>query len=169
MFRKIAAITGVIAVAGGAMLLSPANQNDAEARQGSTIVEIAADNPNFTTLVAAVQEAGLVDALNGKRHFTVFAPTNDAFAALGLNAGNIDSLPDDVLADILLYHVVPGDRLSQSVVGAERIRTLNGDFLHPVVDGDLTIDASNSSAGVVAADISASNGVIHVVDAVLLP
>jgi uncharacterized surface protein with fasciclin (FAS1) repeats len=131
-----------------------------------TIVEIAAGNPNFTTLVAAVQAAGLVDVLNGKRQFTVFAPTNDAFAKLGLNAGNVGSLPKDQLTNILLYHVAPGERFASDVVSAKQIRMMNKQFTKVTVNGD---GAFINNARIIATDIDASNGVIHVIDTVLLP
>ena len=170
MIRAILALTGLTIVAGAAFLMAPSDTKTAEAAKGPTIVEIAASNPNFTTLVAAVQEAGLVDTLNGNRQFTVFAPTNDAFAAIGLNAGNIGTVPDEDLKGILLYHVAPGNREASDVLDSDRIRTMSRAFLYPVLtNSGLTIEAENSTANVVAADIDASNGVVHVVDAVLLP
>ena len=145
-------------------------------KPGETIVEIALGNENFTTLVAAVVKAELVDVLNGNRMFTVFAPTNDAFDAAAeavLGAGNsgtdlIDALPKSDLTNILLYHVSPGERFSGDVVTAERIRMMNKDFTY--VDGT-TIVGNNSSANLILdlIDIDASNGVIHVIDFVLLP
>jgi uncharacterized surface protein with fasciclin (FAS1) repeats len=166
--RKIIALAGIAVVAAAGFALASGAGNSASAKSGPTIVDVAASNPDFTTLVAAVQEANLVEVLDGRRQFTVFAPTNDAFAELGLNADNVDEVPDDVLTSILLYHVSPGNRESTSV--ADRIRTLNGGFLMPALQGnDLTIEAANSTATVVAADVDASNGVIHVIDTVLLP
>ncbi|UCF20904.1 MAG: fasciclin domain-containing protein [Gemmatimonadota bacterium] len=133
-----------------------------------SIVEIAVGNDNFETLVAAVVAADLVDVLNGKQHFTVFAPTDDAFAALGLDPDNVGDLPVDVLTDILLYHVTRGDRLSQSVVGAKQIRMVNGDLLF--VEGTTLVTPSNSANLILdLIDIDARNGVIHVIDSVLLP
>jgi uncharacterized surface protein with fasciclin (FAS1) repeats len=170
MIRKAITLTGIAVVAAAALILAPGESKTAQAGKGPTIVEIAAGNSNFSTLVAAVQEAGLVDTLNGNRQFTVFAPTNDAFADIGLNAGNIGTVPDDVLTSILLYHVAPGDREASDVLESERIRTMSRGFLFPVVTSSgLTIEAENSTANVVAANIDASNGVVHVVDAVLLP
>ncbi len=133
-----------------------------------SIVEIALSDDNFETLVAAVVAADLVDVLNGNRHFTVFAPTDDAFAALGLNPDNVGDLPVDVLTNILLYHVTRGDRLSQSVVGAKQIRMVNGDLLF--VEGT-TLVTPNNSANLVLdlIDIDARNGIVHVIDTVLLP
>jgi uncharacterized surface protein with fasciclin (FAS1) repeats len=141
-----------------------------------SIVEIALGNPAFSTLVAAVVKADLVDTLNGKRQFTVFAPTNDAFdaaaeALLGPGSTGLDlveGLDVDVLTEVLLYHVSPGNRLSNSVLPAQRIRMMNKAFTF--VDG-LTIVGNGSSADLVVelVDIRARNGVIHVIDFVLLP
>ena len=131
-----------------------------------SIVEIALGNENFETLVAAVVAADLVETLNGNRQFTVFAPTDDAFAALGLYPDNIGDLDKAALTNILLYHVAPGSRPSQSVVTARQIRVMNKDFIK--VDGT-QLKANNSMANIVLADIKARNGVIHVIDAVLLP
>ncbi len=139
-----------------------------------SIVEIAVGNPNFETLVFAVVAADLVDALNGNRHFTVFAPTDDAFADIGLTPETLQDALDsgaltvEQLRNILLYHVTRGDRLSQSVVGAKQIRMVNGDLLF--VQGTSLV-APNSTANLVLnlIDIDARNGVVHVIDAVLLP
>jgi uncharacterized surface protein with fasciclin (FAS1) repeats len=133
-----------------------------------SIVEIAigATPGEFNTLVAAVVAADLVETLDGMRQFTVFAPTDAAFADLGLNPGNIGDLDKATLTNILLYHVVPGSRLSQSVVTARQLRTMNKDFVR--VNGT-QLKANNSMANIVAADIKARNGVVHVIDAVLLP
>lgn len=139
----------------------------AELRRGTqTIVEIALGDTAFTTLVAAVVAADLVDALNGEQQNTVFAPTNAAFAKLGLNAGNIGSLPKDALTDILLYHVTAGRRGAISVLFSKRIRMLNGDFTRVrLTRNGLFLNDSK----VVAANISAKNGIVHVIDSVLLP
>ena len=145
-------------------------------KPGNTIVEIALGNENFSTLVAAVVKADLVDALNGNRMFTVFAPTNAAFdaaaeAVLGSGSTGMDlvnALDKAALTNILLYHVAPGERFSGDVVTADRIRMMNKSFTY--VDGT-TIVGNNSSANLVLdlIDIDASNGVIHVIDFVLLP
>ncbi len=132
-----------------------------------TIVEIAVGSSDFEVLVAAVSRAGLVDLLNGNRQFTVFAPTDAAFeSTFGLTEGQIigainAGALDDSLGDILGYHVTKGRRTSNSVLASGSYQMLNGDKLSI---GEL------AAAGVVPADISASNGVIHVLTAgVLLP
>jgi uncharacterized surface protein with fasciclin (FAS1) repeats len=145
-------------------------------KPGDSIVEIALGNDNFSTLVAAVVKADLVDTLNGNRMFTVFAPTNAAFDAAAeavLGAGNtgmdlVNALDKATLTNILLYHVAPGERFSGDVVSAEKIRTMNKSFVY--VDGT-TLVGNNSSANLVLdlIDIDAKNGVIHVIDFVLLP
>lgn len=130
-----------------------------------SIVDIALGNPNFSTLVAAVSKAGLVDALSGEGQFTVFAPTNDAFdqAAADLGAGSgedlVDALSVDELTNILLYHVTEGRRNSQSVLAAPQYEMLNGSLLS---QGELDLNTD-------LIDISASNGIIHVINSVLLP
>ena len=135
---------------------------------GDDIVDIAASNDDFSTLVAAVQAAGLVDTLKSDGPFTVFAPTNAAFAKLP--AGTVESLLEpenkDQLVSILTYHVVPGAVTSDQLAGQRlSVATVQGDSVH--------IDARNGvkveNATVVAADIIATNGVIHVIDTVLLP
>lgn len=145
----------------------------ASAPKGNTIVDIAAGNPNFSTLVAAVQAAGLVDTLNGDGPFTVFAPTNAAFDALP--AGTVDTLlqPENVdqLRSILTYHVLPGSYMSGDVLGqVVNVATVNGATVR--VDGTggkYGAAVRVNDANVTSADIIASNGVIHVIDKVLIP
>ena len=130
------------------------------------IVDIAVEDGRFTTLVAAVQAAGLVDALKGEGPLTVFAPTDDAFAALP--AGTVEALLADIpaLTDILLYHVVDGKVMAADVVGLSEAMTLQGSPIAVTVeDGKVFLNG----AQVIITDIEASNGVIHVIDAVLLP
>jgi uncharacterized surface protein with fasciclin (FAS1) repeats len=132
------------------------------------IVDIAASDDRFSTLVAAVTAAGLVDTLKGPGPFTVFAPTNDAFAALP--AGTVEDLlkPEnkDKLVAILTYHVVPGAVTSDQLAGQRlRVETVNGQSVH--IDGRHGVKVNRSN--VTQADIIASNGVIHVIDRVLLP
>mgnify|MGYP000061895929 CR=1 FL=1 len=130
------------------------------------IVDTAAGNPDFETLVAAVQAAGLVETLKGEGPFTVFAPTDDAFAALG---GTVDELlkPEnkDKLVKVLTYHVVPGKVMSSDLADDAMVATVEGQ--------EVTVDLDNgpmiNDAKVTAADIEASNGVIHVIDKVIVP
>jgi uncharacterized surface protein with fasciclin (FAS1) repeats len=138
------------------------------AASAADIVETAVAAEQFHTLVAAVKAAGLVDTLKGPGPFTVFAPTDEAFAKLP--AGTLESLlqPENqaMLRSILTYHVVPGMVMSQDVVKLSSAKTVEG--------RSVTIQSRNSgvmvnNAGVTKADIMASNGVIHVIDTVLLP
>ncbi|NIR40660.1 MAG: fasciclin domain-containing protein [Actinobacteria bacterium] len=133
------------------------------------IVDTAAGVEDFSTLVAAVQAAGLVDTLKGEGPFTVFAPTDEAFDAaldaLGLTAEEL--LADtETLTDILLYHVVPGAVFAADVVGLEAATTAQGSDIAISVDGGVFL---NETIEVIETDIEATNGVIHVIDGVLLP
>ena len=135
---------------------------------GDDIVDIAASNDDFSTLVAAVQAAGLVDTLKGDGPFTVFAPTNDAFAALP--EGTVETLlkPEnkDQLLKVLTYHVVSGSVTSDQLIGQRlNVATVQGQTVH--VDGTDGVRVNKSN--VTTPDIIATNGVIHVIDRVLLP
>lgn len=138
-----------------------------------TLFETVASMPEtFSTLGAAVAAAGLVDTLNGEGPFTVFAPTDEAFAALGQDT--IDALLADPegLASILTYHVASGERRSFELADHMKIRTVNGAAVSVLIDsatGVVTVRGSQGSATVVQADVLCSNGVAHVIDAVLLP
>jgi|TARA_B110000211_G_C13967818_1_gene503574 uncharacterized surface protein with fasciclin (FAS1) repeats len=132
------------------------------------IVDTAVSAGNFTTLVAAVQAAGLVDTLKSEGPFTVFAPTDAAFAALP--AGTVENLlkPEnkDQLIAVLTYHVIPGKVMSGDIAGKSlEVKTVQGSM----VDVNATDGVMVDGATVVAADIEASNGVIHVIDQVILP
>lgn len=148
-----------------AVILPPSD----EEAESNTIVDIAVADGRFTTLVAAVQAAELVETLSGEGPFTVFAPTDDAFAALP--AGTVEDLllPENkqALTDILLYHVVSGKVMAADVVGLTSATTVLGkDLTITVTDGKVFL---NDTVEVIITDIEASNGVIHVIDAVLLP
>jgi uncharacterized surface protein with fasciclin (FAS1) repeats len=132
--------------------------------RGDTIVDVAVAADGFDVLVAAVQEAGLVDTLDGNRQLTVFAPTDAAFEAAGISADNVGDVDDEFLTDVLTYHVVPGRRKANSIVNADSVPTLNG----AKVDVDGT-DLNGDQADIVETNIDASNGVIHVIDGVLQP
>ncbi len=133
-----------------------------------TIVEVAAGNPDFSTLVAAVKAAGLVDTLSSKGPFTVFAPTNAAFAKLP--AGTVESLllPEnkDKLTAILTYHVVAGKVTAAQVVKLKTANTVNGKAV-TIATGKNGVTVNNAKVN--GTDVMASNGVIHVIDTVLIP
>ncbi len=140
----------------------------AASAQAADIVDTAVEAGQFETLVAAVQAAGLVETLKGEGPFTVFAPTDDAFAKLP--EGTVDNLlkPEnkDQLVAILTYHVVPGKIMSSDIAGAKQmVATVEGSEL----DIDATDGVMVDGAMVVAADIETDNGVIHVIDTVVLP
>ncbi len=132
------------------------------------IVDVAASNEDFSTLVAAVKAADLVDTLKSEGPFTVLAPTNAAFAKLP--EGTVENLlkPEnkDQLTAILTYHVIAGNNPASAVVTLDSAPTVNGQSVTISVDGDTV---SINDATVTATDIEASNGVIHVIDTVLIP
>lgn len=137
------------------------------AAQDLDIVDTAVGAGVFNTLVAAVQAADLVDVLKGEGPFTVFAPTDEAFAALP--EGTLESLllPENkgTLAAILTYHVVAGQVLAADVVGLESAETVNGQSITIDISEGVKVDGAN----VVTTDVLATNGVIHIIDAVILP
>ena len=132
------------------------------------IVDTAVAAGNFKTLATALKAAGLIDTLKGAGPFTVFAPTDEAFAKLP--AGTVEDLlkPEnkEKLVAILAYHVVPAKAMAKDVAGMSSAKTINGKELKLKVDGDKVMV---NEAVVIKADIETSNGVIHVIDAVLLP
>lgn len=156
MFRRT-----FLALSAAAALATPAFAQDKD------IVDTAVGAGNFTTLVAAVQAAGLVDTLKGAGPFTVFAPTDAAFAALP--AGTVEDLlkPEnkDKLVKILTYHVVPGKVMSGDLTEGMKAKTVEGGELTITLDGGAKVNG----VAVSTPDIMATNGVVHVVDAVLLP
>ena len=163
----IEASNGVIHVI-DAVLLPPADMAEGEMMEAKSIAEIAAEAGTFNTLLAALDAAGLAETFAGEGSFTVFAPTDDAFAALP--EGTIEALladPEGALTDILTYHVVAGKVMASDVVTLDEATTLNGQTIKITVDGDSVI--LNDTVMVIATDIEASNGVIHVIDAVLIP
>lgn len=150
-----------------------ADSNASATESPATVVDVAASNDDFSTLVTAVEAAGLAETLNGDGPFTVFAPVNDAFAALP--AGTLDTLllPEnkDQLTAVLTYHVVPQEAMSDDLRDGMTITTVQGQPLTVgVTDTGVTLtDASGNTVSVVQADIEAGNGVVHVIDKVLLP
>jgi transforming growth factor-beta-induced protein len=155
-------IVGVVAGPVSARTAAPASIVD-------TAIAVNAQSGEFSTLVAALLAAdpAVIARLSRTGQVTVFAPTDAAFAKLGLNASNIGSaLPQATLTKILLYHVAPGARDAASVVSSTRIRTLEGGFLHVSLSGGA---AYVNSSQIVATNIRTTNGIIHVIDTVLLP
>lgn len=146
---------------------APTEEAMAEEAATNDIVSVAVAAGTFETLVAALTAAELVETLQGEGPFTVFAPTDEAFAALP--EGTLDTLllPEnkDLLVEILTYHVVPGTVTSANLVSGD-VETASGATATVVVDGETVMV---NEASVVAADIEASNGVVHVIDTVLLP
>ena len=149
----------------GASLLSTALLAGSVSAQDKTIVEVAVEAGSFKTLVTAVQAAGLVEALSGTGPFTVFAPTDEAFAKIP--KAQLDAILADkeLLTSILTYHVVAGKLPAADVVKASSATTLNGQRVAITAAGGVKVDNAN----VIATDIMASNGIIHVIDEVILP
>lgn len=171
----VALLSGVTAFAAGEKMVGGAAMYPSK-----TIVENASQSKDHTTLVAAVKAGGLVDTLNGKGPFTVFAPTNEAFAALP--KGTVDNLlkPENKaqLDKVLTYHVVPGKLDAKALMsdvkmgnGKAMLKTVEGDTLTVTDKGGklMVADASGHAANITIADVDQSNGVVHVIDKVLLP
>jgi uncharacterized surface protein with fasciclin (FAS1) repeats len=165
-------ISIILAVA----LVIPLTIPAAAAPPGPTIVDVAiavnSEGPfagQFDTLIAAVLAAdpAVLNTLSGNGQFTVFAPTDDAFLALGLDETNIGTLPQGFLTDVLLYHVARGRRYAEDVVASERIRMLKGGFLFQ--DSGVLTDNLGREANIIVTDVPAANGIIHAIDAVVLP
>jgi transforming growth factor-beta-induced protein len=150
-------------------------QNQEMSAHGNTILDIALGDPNFSTLVAAVQFAGFERVLGGHKHVTAFAPTNDAFdallAALGISAG--DLLTDGnqpLVRTILAYHVTRGDQYATDVLSVKRLKMLSKEFTYSRVQQEPQIgNGKYGFANIKAVDIKASNGVVHVLDKVMVP
>lgn len=158
MFRRT-----YLALTAAALIATPAFAE----KHAKDIVDTAVGAGSFTTLVAAVEAAGLVDTLKGDGPFTVFAPTDEAFAALP--AGTVEDLlkPENIdqLTAILTYHVVPGKVMSTDLTNNMMAPTVQGGDLTIMTEGGVTVNGAN----VTTADIETSNGVIHVIDAVIIP
>ena len=160
--------------------MEPAATDTMAPAADGTVVAVAQGNPDFSTLVSAVQAAELVDTLNGAGPFTVFAPTNAAFEKIPADTRNGLMPPDqkDALTGILTYHVVPGrvdaatlTRQIEQGGGSATLTTVEGGTLTAtVVDGTVTLtDEAGNTSKVVMADVAASNGVIHAIDTVVMP
>jgi len=177
---RTALLAASLAVAGGAALAKNPMVGGAPMYASKTIVQNAVNSRDHTILVAAVKAAGLVDTLSGAGPFTVFAPTDAAFAKLP--AGTVDSLvmPENkgTLTTILTYHVVPGRMTSAAIAakiraghGSARLTTVQGEPLTARMQGRTLVltDSKGGMSRVTTADVMQSNGVIHVVDTVLMP
>ncbi|WP_101068411.1 fasciclin domain-containing protein [Roseovarius salinarum] len=158
MFRRT-----YLALTAAALMAGPAVAGG----HGSDIVDTAMAADDFNTLVAAVKAADLVDTLKGDGPFTVFAPTDAAFAALpkGTVEGLLEPENKDKLTSILTYHVVPGKVMSGDLSDGMTAETVQGGEVTIMTEGGVTVDGAN----VVQADVEASNGVIHVIDTVIMP
>jgi uncharacterized surface protein with fasciclin (FAS1) repeats len=179
-FTKLAVLTAVaMGLAGAPMIASPAfaektvTVGGAAMYPSKNIVQNAMNSKDHTTLVAAVKAAGLVETLSGKGPFTVFAPTNEAFAKLP--KGTVDTLlkPENKakLTKILTYHVVPGDLKAADLTDGKKLKTVEGEELTVKNSGGKIslVDAKGGMSHVTIPDVNQSNGVIHVVDTVLMP
>jgi uncharacterized surface protein with fasciclin (FAS1) repeats len=155
-----------IAVAASLLLGGPATEKAEAPDPTMNIVETAISAGSFNTLVAAVKAAGLVETLSGEGPFTVFAPTDEAFAQIPADQLNALLADKEALTAVLLYHVVSGSVMAEDVVKLSSAETVNGQSVTiKVMDGTVMID----DAQVVTADIAATNGVIHVINKVILP
>ncbi|MDV5058585.1 fasciclin domain-containing protein [Vibrio diabolicus] len=165
MFKRILVITATLMATLSFMLPVKAHEHG---MMKADIVDVATENGSFNTLVAAVRAADLVDTLKGEGPFTVFAPTDDAFAKLP--DGTIDMLlmPEnkDKLVSILTYHVVPGKVMAADVVKLNKATTVQGQDVMIKTMGDKVMV---NDANVMATDVKAKNGVIHVIDTVIMP
>ena len=130
-----------------------------------TIVDIAVQAGSFKTLVQAVQAAGLVETLSGQGPFTVFAPTDEAFAQIPQETLQAVLADKEKLTAILTYHVVPGKLMAADVVRSTQLQTVQGQSITVSTEGGVRVDDAN----VVQTDIEADNGVIHVIDKVIMP
>jgi uncharacterized surface protein with fasciclin (FAS1) repeats len=168
--KKIFALIALVSLAATPALAGDCGSYDKKAQKASKnmsadIVDTAVAAGSFETLVAAVQAAGLVDTLKSEGPFTVFAPTDEAFAKLP--AGTVEGLlkDKDALTKVLTYHVVPGKVLAKDVVGLTSAKTVQGQSISIDTKDGVKVDNAN----VIKTDIMTSNGVIHVIDSVILP
>lgn len=163
-------LVGALAVAA----IAPATARPAQAGppERTTIYDVASSSSDFDVLTAAVEALGLDGVLDGNRQFTVFAPTDAAFLAAAGVATEAEVIPAlvgafgiDVVREVVLFHVAPGERLSGDVVSSTQIHTLQGEKIAVSLDSGVQL----ANATLVTADVDVDNGVIHVIDAVMLP
>src|SRR6202790_755680 len=175
MNRKFAVVLAIVAIAVTSAVAGMKNPvvGGQEMYPTKNIIENAVNSADHTTLVAAVKAAGLVETLEGPGPFTVFAPTNEAFAKLP--AGTVDTLvkPENkaTLTKILTYHVVPGRLEASSLTDGKKLKTVEGEELTvKKADGKVMIvDAKGGTSTITISNVNQSNGVIHVIDTVLMP
>jgi len=172
---RVLAATATIAVVASACSSSSDNKSSSKndetststaAKAPGTVVVVASSNPDFSTLVTAVKKAGLVATLNQPGPYTVFAPTNEAFAKIPADQLNAILADKAQLTKILTYHVVPGKVMAADLQPEQMVKTVEGQNLDiKVTNGAATVNGCN----IVKTDVTASNGVVHVIDCVLLP
>src|ERR1700686_2566336 len=175
MNRKLAVVLAIVAIAVTSAVAGGKNPvvGGKEMFPNKNIIENAVNSADHTTLVAAVKAAGLVETVEGDGPFTVFAPTNEAFNKLP--AGTVDNLvkPENkaTLTKILTYHVVAGKLEASSLTDGKKLKTVEGEELTVKRSGDkvMIVDAKGDSSTVTIPNVNQSNGVIHVVDTVLMP
>jgi uncharacterized surface protein with fasciclin (FAS1) repeats len=173
---RIAAFAAT-AVATATFTFSPVASADGPKGPSIVDVALAVNGPGspfegqFDTLITAVLAADpiVLETLSGNGQLTVFAPTDAAFAALGLTPANVGSLDQGFLTQVLVYHVARGERTAADVVPAERIRMLGGGFLYKEAGSTVLVDNLGRTANIIVTDVKAANGVIHAIDAVVLP
>ncbi|MFH4462817.1 fasciclin domain-containing protein [Vibrio diabolicus] len=165
MFKRIFVISATLMATLSFMLPVKAHEHG---MMKADIVDVATENGSFNTLVAAVKAADLVDTLKGEGPFTVFAPTDDAFAKLPDGTVDMLLMPEnkDKLVSILTYHVVPGKVMAADIVKLDKAATVQGQYVMIKTMGDKVMV---NDANVMATDVKAKNGVIHVIDTVIMP
>lgn len=165
MSQYLARITAVLALVftfGGPLF------SQAQAQSPGDLIEVLSSDPSFSTFVNAIEAAGLTQTLKGEGPFTVFAPTNAAFASLPGGTLNALLAPEnkELLAQVVMYHIVPGDITAADLIAAGTVASVSGPDLTIWTQGN---DVFVNQAKIITADVPASNGMIHVIDSVLIP
>ncbi len=165
----VACLSTMVLAAEPAAPAMPSAPKAPEVKRTLDIVDTAASDPQFSTLVGLIKDAGLVDALK-KGEFTVFAPTNDAFKKVSAETMAALGKDKELLKSVLTYHVVPTKVMAKDVKAGESPKTVQGTaFMIEVKDGKVSVGNKQGMANVTKTDIVASNGVIHVIDSVIIP